>query len=154
MTDETLRQKIEILHRLRVEAADARDELKERVEAFNLKNAQLIDVEAKAHDAVQEAEDEIRALAVTAYEADPSSKDLGAGVTIAVRTTYEYDPELALNWAKEKAPIMVSEVLDRTAFNNFVKVATIACPAFVTVKTDPQARIAQDLGAALEKDGA
>jgi len=115
MTNE-LRVKVERLHKMRLAADEARDELKERTEAFNLKNKALIATSVNACGAVQEMEDEIRADAVKLYEADPRTKDIAPGVTI-------YDKFIGRNqWG---------------------------CERFT-----PQARIAQDLGAALAKERA
>lgn len=97
-----------------------------------------------AREAEAAAESVVKALAIAAYEADPSSKAVAEGVSIAVRTSYAYDAERAFAFAKSKDLAIVPESLDRKAFEKLLG-ALPALPEFVQKVETPSVRIAQSL---------
>ena len=94
---------------------------------------------------VTQAEAELRALALAAYEASGEKKPF-PGVALQVRTKLEYDPAAALAWAREAHIAVVPEQLDTKAFE---KIAGATDLPFVTKLAVPVATIASDLDAVL-----
>ena len=113
-----------------------------------------MDSAAKDKELVTEMEDEIRVEALKLYAADSSTKDLGAGVTIAEIKSYEYPLEKRMSYVEVYAIACITPAsINEKAWNALCRSDELR-PPFVKEVLTPQARIAQDLGAALKKDGA
>lgn len=104
---------------------------------WQAENAETIEI---AKDALQRAEDEeeaLRAAIVAEYwrrrgEDPNASKQIGDGMSVQVRTRFQFDLEAATRWAKVNAPILVIETVDERAFANYLKTAR-ELPEFVEV---------------------
>jgi hypothetical protein len=90
-------------------------------------------------------ESNIRALAVRAF-AEGGSLHPVRGVDLRLATVLEYDPAVALGWAKAHGMALIPEALDVKMFEKIAKSAPITG---VTVSKQPVATIASDLVKAL-----
>ena len=100
----------------------------------------VIERRGLAQAATREADERLRAGALNFFQRD-GAKDLGFGVAIREITRLEYDPAVALVWAKAHD---LALSLDRRVFERVVKATT--APDFVEVTVEPQVTVAQDLG--------
>jgi len=86
----------------------------------------------------------VRDLATRVYEVSGERK-VAPGVSIRLETVVDYDATAAFEWARSTRLCLQ---LDRTGFEAMAKANPEVCPG-VTVKQEPKATIARDLGAAL-----
>lgn len=111
-------------------------------------NAELI--EAKEHERAraESLKATLRSAIVAEYDAriaaDPKAgKSLGDGLSVQVRTKYEYDTAEAAVWAKENAPFMLKISVDAKLFEAAMKQLD-KLPGFVTVKSNVVAVIKEE----------
>ena len=97
-------------------------------------------------EVVNDAEAKLRKLTIKAYN-ETGSKNPCPGVGIREVTKLEYDPKEAFKWALEHKIVLK---LDTPAFEKMAKMASETRPSFVTISTEPQATIAQDLDTVLK----
>lgn len=110
-------------------------------EEFGKANAELI--KAKDEEAARAAslEQSLRSAVVAAYDANPDNgKQLGDGLSVQVRTKYEYGEADAVKWARENAPVMIVNAIDKKAFEAMIK-GMKTMPDFVRVTTSTVAVI-------------
>jgi hypothetical protein len=91
------------------------------------------------------AEDEVRLLALQAFEADNTNKKPAPGVEIKDFVTVYYEPSDAFDWALDHKLYLS---LNKAEFERFAKSAP-SMVAFVTVRQESKAQIATDLAKAL-----
>lgn len=144
----TLQQAVQRLALARQAEAFASEALRVKRDAFAAENAALIATEKEMKLAVAQAEADVRALGLAAYNATKDKAPMG-GVTIKLFTRLRYDATRAFQWAKEKAMCLVPEQLDVAAFEKVAKATTLD---FVTIDQEPQVTIAKDLTAYLPTD--
>ena len=112
-----------------------------RVEAYKSwaeANQQLLDNEGAAKTACQEAEAELRELALQIY-AVTGDKAVAPGIGIRVMTRLNYDDREAMSWALEHK---LALKLDTSAFEKIAKTSNLM---FVTILEEPSATIATEL---------
>ena len=110
----------------------------ESYQQWEADNAIILDDESNARLACQEAETELRELAIQIY-ADTGSKDVAPGIGIRVMTKLGYDGKVAMEWAMEHK---LALKLDSSAFEKIAKTSNLT---FVTVTEEPLATIATAL---------
>jgi hypothetical protein len=107
-----------------------------------------------------EAEGKLKAEAVEIFN-KTKNKQIAKGVGIRETTSFTYEPELALNWAREHKIAIVPESLDVKKFEKYVastdtkevpvtaesaeKITISAEVTFVTINKVPSATLATDL---------
>ena len=128
---------------LRNEAAKLHEELAAKRDAFEKTIAGERASFALAIQIVGQAEDEVRHLALAAF--DGENRRPAPGVEIKMFTTVEYAEVNAFVWALDHKLYLS---LNKTAFERFAKSAPSMVP-FVAVAEEPRAQIATDLDAAL-----
>ncbi len=133
-------EKLRELHGLRNDYRALTERKAALLKAFQVAHAVLWSEVEKAQAQVAALEDSIRAETIRAFQ-ETGNKAPWPGVGIRERSRLDYDPALALNWAREHN---IALALDRKLFEQAVKI--VALPSFVTAKVDLQATIAQDLG--------
>ena len=143
-----LTEQIKVVAGLRVASVTLNDSLSESRSLWELGNKNLIESVTNGKDAVMEAEAKLRELTLQAY-AETGNKAPVPGVGIREIIKLEYDPKEALAWGLEHK---VCLKLDVSAFEKMSKTASELRPSFVTLKTEPQATIATDLEAVLNKE--
>ena len=74
------------------------------------------------------AENELRSVGLSHYEANPGTKKLPFGLGIRATSRLVYDADVALRWATEHNMALS---LDKPAFE---KIAKVSAPDFVTVE--------------------
>jgi len=89
-------------------------------------------------------EEEVRALALAAY--DGEHHDVAPGVSVKVFTVLKYSPEVALAWAVKHGIFLQ---LNKTEFERFAKGSPAEVAEFVIVRPENRAQIAVDLRKAL-----
>lgn len=141
-----LREAVQKLAVARSAEAAVKVVLQEKRDQFAAANAALLATEKEAKTAVAQAEADVQALSLAAYNADKSNKKPAEGVEIKLFTVYTYDPAKAFAWAKEKGMCLIPEKLDEAAFQK-VAAATPDSVPFVTITKEPKPTIAKDLSA-------
>jgi len=101
-------------------------------------NEQLFTAEVQAKIVRQEAEEQLRELALQFYS-DTGEKSVAPGVGIRVREVLDYDSKEAFSWALEHK---IALKLDGPAFEKIAKMAPETRPSFVTITEEPTATIA------------
>jgi len=149
--DNVIKRKLTAVHYLRQAALAINAELSAKKIAFEAENAELFTDARKAKIDIENAENELRLLAIETYKNPTHDKTdkkpfPGVGIQIKKPTTIKYDPGKAFEWAKQK-DICLS--LDATAFEAIC--LTPSKPDFVSVHTDevPTGTIDKDLSKAL-----
>ena len=120
---------------------------------------QLSDIVIEAAK-LAEAEGKLKAEAIEIFK-KTKNKQIAKGVGIRETTSYEYEPELALNWAREHKIAIVPESLDAKKFEKYVastetkevpvtaesaeKITISAEVPFVVIEKIPSATLATDL---------
>lgn len=108
----------------------------------------LVNSVTAATENLNQAETELREITLLEYFENGNKKP-AEGVSIRETIKPVYDPEVALEWAKEHKLALIPESLDVKAFEKIVKTST---PDFVTLSIEPQATIATDLSKYLEEE--
>ena len=129
---------------VRAAAASLNAAMHDRKAAWNLENAELLNAINDHGQRLEQADKQVRALALAAYELDKSNKKPVEGVGIQESTVYTYIVAEAIAWAKVSMPSLVSEVLDEKAL---VKIAKATPLPFATGRPEVKATIASDLSA-------
>lgn len=149
-----LPHKLQLLHETRERYLEAAQHDQQLQEEFDTRHAdeiallaELNEETAQMKQTLCELEKTIRTEGVMIYTADPSDKVICLGVNIRVMTEYDYEPEIALRWAKERG-ICLS--LDGKSFKDLCK-SDFNRPDFVQVIERPTATIAQDLSEIVAK---
>lgn len=118
--------------------------LRQAVEAvraeFETRHGEMFRTLQAAQDTLSAEEDSLRQLAVGRYHAT-GNKNPVAGVTIRIVRKVEYDPDVALAWAKQNN---LALLLDKKALD---KIALATPLPFAAVHGEPHAQIATDLSA-------
>ncbi len=138
MTEETLRSQINLVVEARRVASEANAE---RVASYNKwveENQSVLDIESAAKTDCQEAEELLRHMTLTAYEAT-GEKAPEIGVGIRVKTCLSYDDKDALEWAMEHR---LALKLDSPVFEKIAKTSNLP---FVFTEEKAQATIATEL---------
>ena len=133
-----LKEQIVIVANLRLGAGRLIDRLVEYHQSWESEHQHLIDSVANSKQGVAEAEEKLRELTIRAF-LETGSKVPAPGVGIREVTTYEYDSDKALGWAKEHG---LALKLDEAKFKNHIKADP---PDFVAVGKEITATIAQKL---------
>jgi hypothetical protein len=134
-----LSDKLERLRVARNSLAMARARLSESKQAGEeLNRHNILRVEVLA-DEVSTLEGDIRTMTVREWEETGSKKPV-PGVAIRLLNKLDYDPTVALEWAKEHR---LAVKLDTKIFESIAKTTILP---FVTTRVVPQATIATDLG--------
>lgn len=102
------------------------------------KNGSLLELAKFSKETVDIEEGKLRQLTLQAY-VETGNKAPAVGVGIREQVVLSYDGKVALNYAKEHLLFLQ---LNKTAFEKFAKDEK---PDFVTITTEPQATIAQNL---------
>ncbi len=97
--------------------------------------------ERDAKSLCQEAEDQLRELALVIY-AETQDKQVAPGIGIRVRQVLDYEPSKAMEWALEHHMALK---LDGPMFEKMAKVAPETRPSFVTITEEPTVTIATEL---------
>ena len=141
--EEPLAQQVRLLaqERVRIAAAQAAiNSLREEIAKTELGQAlakQEVTLAALRSDATV-LDACIRSLAVEEYN-KTGSKSPAPGIGIRVTKRLEYDEDVALEWARTNAPVLVVESLDKKGFEK------LAPAEIVTVEECPTATIAKEL---------
>ena len=119
-------------------------ELRAKRDAFELTLADDVAASKELVAQMAATEEEVRALALAAY--DGTNKHVAPGVEVKIFTAVEYDSDVALAWAVKHGIFLQ---LHRTEFERFAKGSTSTVAEFVVVREEPRAQIATDLRKAL-----
>lgn len=138
------------LAKLRGELARAQEAWQKRLDALRETNADLLEAIDQIEGDVDQQDDHVRELARYAYEAT-GDKHPAPGVTVAEKTTIEYDEDRAYEWASEKDLFIQPQQLDRKAFEKFARENPEQVD-FVVLGTEPQPRISRSLDEDLDQD--
>ena len=124
---------------------EARGKLKEALtlrhdayQQWEKDNAFILDDEADARLACQEAEGKLREMAVETY-LKTLDKAVAPGVGIRVLTRLDYDSKVAMDWAVKHS---LALALDKKAFEAIAATTTLD---FVVAREEPTATIATEL---------
>lgn len=129
----------------RARAQRVADDLRERRAEFEAEIAEHIEYARASAAQVAEVENEVRRLALVAF--DGENRRPAAGVEIKKFKTIKYDEKVALRWAGVHGLFLK---LDVPAFEKFVKQGTMSSlDGIVTLGSEDRAQIATDLDAAL-----
>ena len=121
--------------------AVARETNCQRVVAYNVwveANQHILDLESDAKSACQEAEVQLRELALTVY-AETQDKQVAPGIGIRVKQVLSYEPKEAMDWAVKHTLALKLDV------SSFEKMAKMNNLPFVTIADEPTATIATEL---------
>ena len=129
--------KVRLLHRLRGELGVMKYDLAKRQEEWELANCNRIAKKDILVIAVANVENELKAQRVAEYDGVDKSKVFG--VAIREVTKLDYSDDAAYLWALSH---QMSLRLDKKEFEKIAKATPLY---FVTITTEPQATIAQDL---------
>ena len=113
----------------------------QRVAAYNVwveANQHILDLESDAKSACQEAEAQLRAMALSIF-AETQDKKVAPGIGIRVKTVLDYDGKDAMDWALDHK---LALKLDGTAFERIAKTSALS---FVAITEEPTATIATEL---------
>lgn len=102
---------------------------------FTATNSELIKAQEEERARVLSLEKTLRSTIVTVYEANPDGgKQLGDGLSVQVRSRYEYGEGDAMAWAKTNAPVLIVHSIDRKGFEAMLK-GMQKLPAFVRISS-------------------
>lgn len=119
----------------------AQEATNNRTGAYNVwlaTNEQLFISEKAAKTACQDAEDNLREMAIAIYS-ETGNKIVASGVGIRVMTKLGYDAEEAMDWAVEHK---LALKLDTSTFEKIAKTSNLS---FVSITEEPSATIATEL---------
>lgn len=110
-------------------------EREKALQAFDMANAELIsqaaDIVRQADNAkaeAEKAEEALRLAMIETYTANPTTKQLGNGLSVRVTTNYNYDEKDAIKWAiAHEMPSLL-----KVHASNFKKQAALTEMDFVT----------------------
>lgn len=89
---------------------------------FGAANAELIKARDEERARAESLEKTLRSAIVAAYDRNPEGgKHLGDGLSVQVRSKYEYREDEALTWAKTNAAVLIVESVDRKGFEAMLK---------------------------------
>ncbi len=91
-----------------------------RLEMFDEENKKLSDDIKKYNQRILECKAILKENAIAGFEKDGLKKRLG-GVGIQERFKLNYSESDAIDWAKEKSPIMIKPSLDKKTFETYAK---------------------------------
>lgn len=118
----TLAQAVERVRLLRILRDEQKGALDATRDAFEESIAAETDMVNALTLDLATAENEVKALALAAYNADPSSKQLSPGVSIRVTTKYTVtDYGKATEWAQETGLALLPARLDETTLFKIAK---------------------------------
>lgn len=147
MPDQVLAQ-VRFVHELREgltvldgALAEARQLVEEQ---FARDNEKLVEMVRTQRGSLADEETKLRAMAITRFHTT-DEKNPAPGVGIRLVREVEYDPTIALEWARVQG---LALQLDRKAFEKIALSTKLPC---ATIAIVPQATLAKDLGAALAK---
>ena len=103
-------------------------------EAWATHYAPLLQEEILQKQAVRQAEEALRRLAIAMYQTT-GGKDIAPGVRVREMTRLTYDPQDALTWAIEHR---IALMLDSKTFDQLARVTSLP---FVTYWVEPQATL-------------
>ena len=135
---DTLKTQIRIVARVREEAQRLADEKTQAFRMWEDEHRSLLDTLNYAIARKNTHEDYLRELTIQVYT-ETGNKKPCKGVAIREVTKLDYEPSLALEWAKKTG---LALKLDATTFE---KIAKADKPDFVTMRIEPQATISQEL---------
>ena len=133
-----LNAQIKTVAKLRIDAQKASETKIIARTAWENEHRELLDNAVKTAQSVDEAEAKLREITLQVY-AETGNKSPAVGVGIREVTKLEYDPKVALMWAKEHE---LALKLDAPAFEKIAKVDPMT---FVKILQVPQATIASVL---------
>ena len=113
-----------------------------RKAAFQLENAELTNAINDHAQRLEQSEKQVRALALTCYDLDPTETKPAEGVSVITAVSYDYTPEAALAWVKASAPHLLIESYHVASVK---KAAAAGLLPFATRVETPAVRIASDL---------
>jgi hypothetical protein len=146
MEEGLIPQAIREVERLRRTVAALDESRKEALAGFDETYSGLFAELRKEREALDRAEEGLRALVVEAAETTGEQKP-APGVEAVKKVTVEYDPGAAFDWAKQTG---IALALDQKAFE---KIALATSLPFVTRREGFAAKIARDLSKAVEELG-
>lgn len=121
------------------------DNLKQQDEYTNLQTWWMINKKS-----LSELEASIREAAIADYKVTGNKKPWD-GVGIKEMTKYDYELAGAIKWAKENAPMVVFETVDKKKFEKILSVTDPkTLPEYIRVYKEPTATIASDLSMYME----
>lgn len=101
---------------------------------------------------LSELEEEIKEAALFVYKLTGNKKPW-EGVGIREMTRYDYELVGAVKWAKENAPMVVYETVDKKKFEKILSITSPEdLPEYIRVFKEPTVTIATDLSMYLEED--
>jgi hypothetical protein len=130
----TLEEAIQTVVTARTQYQAVHQQVQHLREAWATHYAPLLQDEALQKQAVRQAEEALRRLAIEIYHST-GSKDIALGVCVREMTRLTYDPQDALTWAIEHR---LALVLDVKTFDQLARVTTLP---FVTYWIEPQATL-------------
>lgn len=137
-----VRQTLRELADARAAVAGPSEQLAALRKAFDAEHAVLIGTVSLLREAAAGLEGEARALVEAYYHQTGDKTPCGKACQIKEFVTYDYAPERALVWAKEKGLCLIPEALDTKAF---AKIAAATPLDFVAVVKEPRAEIAKQI---------
>ncbi len=135
---EQLQEQIKVVAEARQHLQLLVDQKRSMYDAFIELNSDFFGLVTTAASIVNDTEDELRGLTLKAY-AETGNKAPAVGVGIREVTKLDYDPKVALTYAKEHLLFLQ---LNKKAFEKFAKDEE---PDFVVISQQPQATIATNL---------
>lgn len=144
----TMEQAVRQVAELRAAYGGSRARVAEFRQAWEQAAADMLAEEASLRRAVQDAEGQLRVMALERFQVT-GERQVGPGVSIRLVTQVEYDAGQALAWAMERKMALQ---LDARAFESIAKADPSAVPCATVVQV-PQATLASDLAAALPQGG-
>ena len=132
-----MKDKVKRLHGWRQEKVTLDAIIKDARADCESKLAEVLAERGALEMAITVSESELKAQRVTEYDGVDKSKRFGIG--IREETKLDYSDDDAYQWAVAH---QMALKLDKRGFEKIAKVDT---PDFVTITTEPQATIAQDL---------
>ena len=147
-TDPALLARVTELARARRELEMYRADRKSRLARWEVENRALLEACAAAERAVDQESAAVRAMAAKVF-ADTGDTRPAPGVGIRLKKRFGYILEAAVAWAKkaELPGLIVPEQLNVKAFEKLTAVGELP---FVTITTEPQVTITEDLDLALD----
>ena len=140
MTD--IEKQINLVVEVRRQLKDALEERHDSFSAWEEANAVILDNESNARTSCQEAEAQLRDMAISVFS-EAGDKQVAPGVGIKEVTKLSYELGIAFEWAKEHK---LALKLDVTAFEKIVKASPDQFANFsINITKEPQATIATEL---------
>jgi hypothetical protein len=130
----TLEEAIQAVVAARMQYQAVHQQVQHLREAWATHYAPLLQDEAVQKQAVRQAEEALRRLAIAMYQTT-GGKDIASGVRVREMTRVTYEPQDALTWAMEHR---LALVLDVKTFEQLARVTTLP---FVTYWVEPQATL-------------